>query len=284
MVAGLALAVTILIILVLKTKVHAFLALIIAASIAGIVGGMKPTLVADTISAGFGSTLASIGIVIGLGVMIGRILEVSGAAETLAYALLKAVGKKKEEWAMAIAGYVVSIPIFVDSAFVILNPLVKALSKRTGKSVVSLGVALAVGLVITHSLVPPTPGPLGVAGIFGVDIGLMIALGLAFAVPIMIAGVLYAKWIGKKIYQVPNEEDNGFIRPTQQAAYQEFVELASAREKELPSLGRSLLPILLPILLIFLNTTLTALELDSGIYSVLIFLGKPIIEIGRAHV
>lgn len=279
MVAGLALAVTILIILVLKTKVHAFLALIIAASIAGIVGGMKPTLVADTISAGFGSTLASIGIVIGLGVMIGRILEVSGAAETLAYALLKAVGKKKEEWAMAIAGYVVSIPIFVDSAFVILNPLVKALSKRTGKSVVSLGVALAVGLVITHSLVPPTPGPLGVAGIFGVDIGLMIALGLGFAVPIMIAGVLYAKWIGKKIYQVPNEEDNGFIRPTQQTAYQEFVELATTREKELPSLGRSLLPIVLPIILIFLNTTLTALELDNGMYGILIFLGKPIIAV-----
>lgn len=180
---------------------------------------------------------------------------------------------------MAIANYVVSIPIFVDSAFVILNPLVKALSKRTGKSVVSLGVALAVGLVITHSLVPPTPGPLGVAGIFGVDIGLMIALGLGFAVPIMIAGVLYVKWIGKKIYQVPNEEDNGFIRPTQQVAYQEFVELAPTREKELPSLGRSLLPIVLPIILIFLNTTLTALELDNGMYGIMIFLGKPIIAV-----
>jgi gluconate:H+ symporter, GntP family len=279
MVAGLVLGVIALIFFVLKTKVHAFLALIIAASIAGLVGGMEPAKVADTISAGFGSTLASIGIVIGLGVMIGRILEVSGAAETLAYSLIKFVGRKKEEWAMAIAGYIVSIPIFVDSAFVILNPLVKALSKKTGKSVISLGVALAVGLVITHSLVPPTPGPLGVAGIFGVDIGLMIGLGLVFAIPIMIAGVLYAKWLGKKIYQVPDDTELGFTRPNKQAAYQEFIELASTRENDLPSLSRSLVPIVLPILLIFLNTTLTALELTTGFYGILIFLGKPIIAV-----
>lgn len=154
MVIGLVIAVIILIFLVLKTKIHAFLALIIAASIAGIVGGMAPVDVANKISAGFGNTLASVGIIVGLGVMMGRILEVSGAAETLAYSLIKSVGRKKEEWAMAIAGFIISIPIFVDSAFVILNPLVKSLSKKTGKSVVAIGVALASGLVITHSLVP----------------------------------------------------------------------------------------------------------------------------------
>lgn len=279
MVVGLVLAVVILIFLVLRTKIHAFLALIIAASIAGIVGGMAPGKVADTISAGFGSTLASIGIVIGLGVMIGRILEVSGAAETLAYSLIRFVGKKKEEWAMAIAGYIVSIPIFVDSAFVILNPLVKALSKKTGKSVISLGVALAVGLVITHSLVPPTPGPLGVAGIFGVDIGLMIALGLLFGIPIMIVGVLYAKWLGNRIYQIPDDSDAGFSRPDTKIAYQEFLDLADKKSAELPSLSKSLLPILIPIILIFLNTTLSAMELTTGFYEILIFLGKPIIAV-----
>lgn len=279
MVVGLVLAVVILIFLVLRTKIHAFLALIIAASIAGIVGGMAPVKVADTISAGFGSTLASIGIIIGLGVMIGRILEVSGAAETLAYSLIRFVGKKKEEWAMAIAGYIVSIPIFVDSAFVILNPLVKALSKKTGKSVISLGVALAVGLVITHSLVPPTPGPLGVAGIFGVDIGLMIALGLLFGIPIMIVGVLYAKWLGNRIYQIPDDSDAGFSRPDTKIAYQEFLDLADKKYAELPSLSKSLLPILIPIILIFLNTTLSAMELTTGFYEILIFLGKPIIAV-----
>ena len=279
LIAGLLLGVIILILLVLKTKIHVFLALLIAASIAGLIGGMAPATVADTITAGFGSTLASIGIVIGLGVMMGRLLEVSGAAETLAYSLIKFVGKKKEEWALAVAGFIVSIPIFVDSAFVILSPLVKALSRKTGKSVVALGVSLAVGLVITHSLVPPTPGPLGVAGIFGVDIGIMIGLGILFGIPMLIAGVLYAKWLGKKIYQIPDDSDSGFIRPDAKMAYNEFVALADERSKELPSLTRSFIPILIPIILIFLNTTLEALELTDGFYSYLIFLGKPIIAV-----
>lgn len=279
LIAGLLLGVIILILLVLKTKIHVFLALLIAASIAGLIGGMAPATVADTITAGFGSTLASIGIVIGLGVMMGRLLEVSGAAETLAYSLIKFVGKKKEEWALAVAGFIVSIPIFVDSAFVILSPLVKALSRKTGKSVVALGVSLAVGLVITHSLVPPTPGPLGVAGIFGVDIGIMIGLGILFGIPMLIAGVLYAKWLGKKIYQIPDDSDSGFIRPDAKMAYNEFVALADERSKELPSLTRSFMPILIPIILIFLNTTLEALELTDGFYSYLIFLGKPIIAV-----
>lgn len=279
LIAGLLLGIIILILLVLKTKIHVFLALLIAASIAGLIGGMAPATVADTITAGFGSTLASIGIVIGLGVMMGRLLEISGAAETLAYSLIKFVGKKKEEWALAIAGFIVSIPIFVDSAFVILSPLVKALSRKTGKSVVALGVSLAIGLVITHSLVPPTPGPLGVAGIFGVDIGIMIGLGILFGIPMLVAGILYAKWLGNKIYQIPDDTESGFIRPDAKMAYNEFVALADERSKQLPSLARSFMPILIPIVLIFINTTLGALELTDGFYSYLIFLGKPIIAV-----
>lgn len=282
MVLGLVIGVAVLILLVLKTKIHAFLALIIAASITGIVGGMEPVKVADTIASGFGGTLGSIGIVIGFGVMMGRILEVSGAAERLAYTLIRFVGKKKEEWAMAIAGYIVSIPIFVDSAFVILNPLVKALSRKTGKSVVTLGIALGIGLVATHHAVPPTPGPLGVAGIFGVDIGLMIGWGLLLSIPIIIVGVLYAQWIGKRIYQLPTEEgdDTDFVRPTTQTAYEEFVQLSDERSKELPSLFRSTLPIILPIFLIFLNTTLVAMDISGGWIDFVLFLGKPIIAVG----
>lgn len=281
MVSGLILGVIVLILLVLKTKIHAFLALIIGASIAGLVGGMVPGDVAGAISAGFGSTLASVGIVIGLGVMMGRILEITGAAETLAYSLIKFVGKKKEEWAMAIAGYIISIPIFVDSAFVILNPLVKTLSKKTGKSVIAIGVSLAVGLVLTHSIVPPTPGPLGVAGIFGVDIGLMIALGLGFGIPLMIVGVLYAKWLGKKIYQLPSDEsESGYVRPEKEMTYPELLEIVNERSKELPSFARSFLPILIPIILIFINTTLSALELTEGFYGIFTFLGTPIIAVG----
>lgn len=286
MIIGLVIGVALLILLVLKTKIHAFIALILAASVTGIVGGMNPSEVVDEITDGFGSTLGSIGIVIGFGVMMGRILEVSGAAEKLAYTLIKKLGQKKEEWAMAAAGYIVSIPIFVDSAFVILNPLVKALSRRTGKSVVALGVALGIGLAATHHAVPPTPGPLGVAGIFGADIGMMILTGLLFSIPIIIAGVFYAKWIGKKIYQVPEAGGDGFTRPDNHQVYQEFVEASKEREKDLPSFSTSIMPILVPILLIFINTTLDALNevgtisINDTVLSYVKFIGNPIIAVG----
>ncbi|SHG26332.1 GntP family permease [Ornithinibacillus halophilus] len=286
MIVGLILGIAFLIFLVLKTKIHAFIALIIAASITGIVGGMDPNEVVAEITNGFGSTLGSIGIIIGLGVMMGRILEVSGAAEKLAYTLIKKLGEKKEEWAMAVAGYVVAIPIFVDSAFVILHPLVKALSRKTGKSVVALGVALAVGLAVTHHAVPPTPGPLGVAGIFGADVGLMILVGLVFSIPIIIVGVLYAKWIGKKIHQVPAEDGEGYVRLEEGAVYQEFLEAVDEREKELPSFTKAIMPILIPIILIFINTTFGALH-DSGVLtlnetvlSYIKFIGNPVIAVG----
>ncbi|MEW4305851.1 GntP family permease [Rossellomorea marisflavi] len=286
MIGGLVVGVILLIFFVVKTKIHAFLALIISASVTGIIGGMAPDKVVGEISTGFGTTLGSIGVVIGFGVMMGKILELSGAAERLAYSLVKTLGKKKEEWAMAAAGYLISIPIFVDSAFVILNPLVKALSRKTGKSVVGLGVALGVGLVATHHAVPPTPGPLGVAGIFGVDIGMMILSGLVFGLGIIIVGVFYAKWIGKKIYQLPAEEGDEFIRPSKQEAYIEFLELEAERTKDLPSLTKSLMPIVFPILLIFFNTTLTALA-DAGTVSVnaqllsyIKFFGNPVIAVG----
>lgn len=279
MVIGLIIAIVLLVFFVLKTKIHAFLALIIAGSIAGIVGGMTPLSVADAITAGFGGTLASVGIVIGMGVMMGRILEVSGAAETLAYSLIRVVGKKKEEWAMAISGFVVSIPIFADSAYIILNSLVRSLSKKTGKSVVGLGVALAFGLMITHAMVPPTPGPIGVAGIFGVDIGVMLAWGIVLGIPILVVGVMYAKWIGKKIYQLPAETGTDYVRPKEVIPYPELLELMDDQAKNLPSLTRAILPIILPVILILMNTTLTALGLTEGYYEILVFLGHPVIAV-----
>ena len=171
MLVGLGIGLLVLILLILKTKVHVFIALIIASCIIGLAGGMAPTAIAGTITKGFGGTLGGIGIIIGLGVMMGQIFEASGAAERMARVFLKLFGKGREEFAMAVTGYVVSIAIFCDSGFVILSPLARALSKETKKSMVSLSVALAGGLVITHSLVPPTPGPLGVAGTFGIDVG-----------------------------------------------------------------------------------------------------------------
>lgn len=175
MLLGLALGIIIMIVLVMKTKVHSFMALLIAAMITGIIGGMPITDVtlADgttqtglitAIQEGFGSTLKSTGIIIGLGVMMGGILEKSGAAEKMAYSFIKLIGQKNEEWALAITGWFISIPVFADSAIVIFAPLCKAMSRVTGKSVVGLALSLAVGLQLTHCLVPPTPGPLTAAG------------------------------------------------------------------------------------------------------------------------
>jgi gluconate:H+ symporter, GntP family len=280
MMVGLVLAIVVLIFLVVKTKVHVFLALIIAASITGLVGGMAPPDVVNAITEGFGSTLGSIAIVIGFGVMMGRILEVSGAAERLAYTIVKVLGKRKEEWAMAITGYIVAIPIFVDSAFIILSPLAKALSKKTGKSIVALAIALAGGAVVIHSAVPPTPGPLGVAGIFGIDIGWMIISGMLFAIPIVIAMVIYAKWLGKRIYQVPSEDGMDWVRPEKQLDVEQWLE--EKEQKELPSLLRSCLPIVVPIVLIFMNTTLNAMEASGPFVDYMTFFGSPVIAVGIA--
>ncbi|ATS98492.1 hypothetical protein BTN65_22795 [Salmonella enterica subsp. enterica serovar Enteritidis] len=174
---GLIVAVFVLVWLVLRTRVHALIAMLAAACIAGLLGGMGIDKTLSVITSGFGTTLGSIGLVIGLGVMMGRLLEVSGAAERIAWSFIKWLGKRREEWALAITGYIVSIPIFVDSAFVILYPVAKALAKSGKRSLLTLGVALAGGLVVTHHTVPPTPGPLGVAGIILLVTGAGGALG-----------------------------------------------------------------------------------------------------------
>lgn len=277
---GLLIAVFVLVYLVLKTRVHAFIAMLIASAIAGLIGGMSVNDTLGAISKGFGGTLGGIGIVIGLGVMMGSVLEVSGAAEKMAYSFIKMLGKKKEEWALAITGYVVSIPIFVDSAFVILYPVAKALAKNGKRSLLTLGVALAGGLVVTHHTVPPTPGPLGVAGLFNVDLGLMLLVGMAMAVLPVIGIVLYAKWLDKKY---PEFNQQVF---TQEELKQKFDDYIESREKKnLPSLGLSLLPIVLPIALIFIkamfdlaakgNAELSA----SGIYQFFAFVGHPMIAL-----
>ncbi|OOF59979.1 gluconate:H+ symporter [Rodentibacter myodis] len=277
---GLIIAVFILIVLVLRTRVHAFIAMLIAASVAGLVGGMSVNDTLGAITKGFGGTLGGIGIVIGLGVMMGSVLEVSGAAEKMAFSFIKFLGKKKEEWALAITGYVVSIPIFVDSAFVILYPVAKALAKNGKRSLLTLGVALAGGLVVTHHTVPPTPGPLGVAGLFGVDIGAMLLVGMSFAVLPVVGIVLYAKWLDKK-YPTFNQE--AFSTEELKQKYDDYIE--KHEKKDLPSLGLSLLPIVLPILLIFIKAILDlAIKSDPTIaemkiYHLFAFIGHPMIAL-----
>lgn len=278
MLIGLFVGLIILILLILKTKIHVFLALIVSSCVIGLVGGMQPGDVVTAITDGFGGTLGSIGIIIGFGVMMGQVFEMSGAAERMAKTFLKIFGKGHEELAMAITGFLVSIPIFCDSGFVILSPLAKAISKNTKKSMVSLSVALAGGLVITHSLIPPTPGPLGVAGTFGVDVGHFLLLGIVIALPMAIACMLYGKWLGKKIYQLPAEDGDGWVRPAYQKPVYTFGDETGSRK--MPSTFAAFAPLLLPIILILLNTVLSALGKTEGIFQIIIFLGKPIIAVG----
>ncbi|MBC8954590.1 GntP family permease [Xenorhabdus sp. PB62.4] len=281
---GLGVAVFTLIFLVLRTRVHVLLAMLIAAVIAGITGGFTISNVIEVITKGFGSTLGSIGIVIGLGIMMGRILEVSGATEQIAYSLIKWLGKKREEWALAVTGYIVSIPIFVNSAFVILYPLAKALAKEGKRNVLAMGVALAGGLVVTHHIVPPTPGPLGVAGIFGVSVGTMMLAGAILAVPCVIGITFYAKWLETKYsdYQVIDiQEDSVNLQQT----HRNYMEEKS--NKPLPSLFFSLLPIVVPIVLILINVVnglLLKIDVFVGkenhfYFQSFDFLGSPIIAL-----
>lgn len=285
MLLGLALGIIVMILLVMKTKVHSFMALLIAAMITGIIGGMpiSDVTLADgttqtglitAIQDGFGSTLKSTGIIIGLGVMMGGVLEKSGAAEKMAYSFIKLIGQKNEEWALAITGWFISIPVFADSAIVIFAPLCKAMSRVTGKSVIGLALSLAVGLQLTHCLVPPTPGPLTAAGMLNVDVGTMIIGGALISIPMLIVVVFYTKWIGKQIYQIPTA-DGGFDKKEYIKSMDELNAMMDA--KPLPGFWVSVAPIIIPIVLILLKTVLDFVGVGNAFID---FFGSPIVALG----
>jgi len=202
---ALVLGITTIIVIVLRTRLDAFVALLLASLVTGFVAGVPaPDLIAS-ITLGFGNTLAAIGIVIGLGVGIGKILEVSGAADSLARAFVRAMGRGREHYAMAGTGAVVSIPVFCDSGYVIMNPLARSIARRINGRYVTLALALGAGMTVTHHLVPPTPGPLAAAGIIGADLGALIVAGLVFALLLLPVVVVYAAWIGPKLEPLINE-------------------------------------------------------------------------------
>ncbi len=288
MLIGLIVGIAVMVVLVSKTKVHTFIALMIASGITGIIGGMPfvnvtqedgttITGLVTSIQDGFGNTLKSTGIIIGLGVMMGGILEKSGAAEKMAYSFIKAVGKKKEEWALAITGWFIAIPVFADSAIVIFAPLCKAISKVTGKSLIGLALAMAAGLQLTHCLVPPTPGPTTAASMLGADVGQMIICGSLVSIPMLIVAVFYCQSIGKKIYQIPTD-DGGFERKEFKQEYIKSMEELDRMigQKKLPGLGVSIAPIIVPLILILANTIVGMMGQSI---SILAFLGSPIVAL-----
>ena len=248
-----------------KYNFHPFLSLLLAAIVMGFVGGLNESEVTSTLMNGFGKTLGSIGIIIAFGTIIGAYLEKSGGAKSLASWILKIIGKDRSALAMNITGFIVSIPVFCDSGFIILSTLNKAISKRTKIPLVVLGISLAAGLYATHVFVPPTPGPLAAAAALEADLGLVIILGLIIAIPVSLIGFLWANYIGKKLGSEVSEN----------------LELESKIDK-LPKVSLSFLPIIVPIILIALKSISNYPTLPFGggtILEIINFIGHPVVAL-----
>ncbi len=235
-------AVALLLFFVLKLKISAFVSLLITAIYVGIVAGMPLKDVTVAIQNGMAGTLGFVATVVGLGAIFGQMLESSGGAESLAHYLLKKFGTKRAPWAMVITGFIVAIPVFLDVGFIILVPIIYALSRDSKKSLLFYGIPLLAGLAVTHSFIPPTPGPVAVADIINVQLGWVILLGVILGFPTaVIAGPLWGKYISKKIYLEPPVEFESSVEKNYD-------------ENNLPSFRLIAVIISVPLLLILINT------------------------------
>ncbi|WP_327291353.1 GntP family permease [Salimicrobium flavidum] len=215
------------------------------------------------IVSGFGNTLAGVGVLIGLGVIFGQFLAASGAIKKIAQSLLKVFGKEKSPAGLALTGSTVGIPVYFDAAFVILTGLIKSLSKKTGISIVSFVTALGVGLIVSHSMIAPTPGPLVVAENTSADLGLFIVYGLLCAIPAtLVGGYFYGMFIGKRVKQQNYTEHST-----------SEIDAVKNREEPKISTGLSYAILLLPIVLILLNTVTDLLAEGTGFATAIGFIG-----------
>lgn len=204
--------VAILLVLILRFKIQAFISLLIASITVGIVAGVSPREIVFVMQEGMGNTLGFVALVVGLGAIFGAILEQSGGAEALAKYLLAKFGDKKASWALMLTGFLVAIPVFFDVAFIILIPMIYSLQRRTKKSLLLYAMPLLAGLAITHAFIPPTPGPVAVADILKADLGWVILFGIIVGVPTaIVSGPLFANFIAKRIHiEAPKLTNDGF--------------------------------------------------------------------------
>ncbi|WP_093443397.1 GntP family permease [Variovorax sp. 770b2] len=254
-----------LILLITRWRVHPFIALTLAAGFLGLTSGMPVDLVMKSFQEGFGGVLGFVGIVLGLGTMLGKMMAESGGADRIARTLIDAFGKERVHWAMMFAAFLVGIPLFFEIGFVLLIPLVFIVARRTGVSLIRVGIPLLAGLSVVHGLVPPHPGPLLAIGVFGADIGKTIFYGLLVGLPTaMIAGPIFGKFISK---YVPGE-----------ASPELLAQLAREPEaRELPGFGITLVTILLPVALMLLKTFAdVALDEKNVVRQWMDFIGHPI--------
>ncbi|MGF6990950.1 GntP family gluconate:H+ symporter [Lachnospiraceae bacterium PM6-15] len=276
-------AIVAMILMISKFKIHPFLSILLVSLVLGVIGGIPFAAVTDAegnvtdgiatvIGNGFSSTFTSIGIVIIFGAMIGTFLEATGAALKLADLVIKVVGPKHPELAIELMGWVVSIPVFCDSGFVVLNPIRKALVKRTGASSVAMTMCLSAGLYASHVFIPPTPGPIAAANTLGIGNHMLLVMGFGalVSIPALAGAYFFAKHIGKKVKSKDELEAEETVQ-----TYEELVKSYG----KLPSGLMSLAPILVPILLMALSNVSSILGWTGALSTACIFLGTPIIAL-----
>jgi Gnt-I system low-affinity gluconate transporter len=266
-------AIGLLFLLVIKLKIHAFISLLITSIFVGIFTGMPLMDIIKGVQDGMGSILGFIAIVVGIGSIFGEILQASGGAEALSRTMLKKFGEERSSWAMMTTGFIIAIPVFLDVGFIILVPMVYALSRKTKKSVLYYAIPLLAGLAVTHAFIPPTPGPIAVAEIIDVPLGWVILFGFIVGFPTaIVAGPIFGKYIAKKIHIDPPEITEEQILQTE------------SKYQDLPSFGWVVFLIALPLGLI-LASTFADLAVKSDWVSsnkfleVVQFLGHPFIAL-----
>jgi len=232
-------SIALLLLLILQFKIQAFLALLIASMVAGILAGMPPTTIIDSMKKGMGDTLGFVATVVGLGALFGALLERTGGARSLADYMLEKMSLERAPWAMVGTGLIVSIPVFFDVAFIILVPIIYALQRQTGKSLLFFGMPLLAGLAVAHGFIPPTPGPVAVAHILGADLGYVILFGLVIGIPTaVISGPIFGSYVSNKI----------------EVAIPDYMEETTEDKKSHVAPGMIITIIFIPILLMVINT------------------------------
>ncbi|MEE3700864.1 GntP family permease [Mannheimia haemolytica] len=266
-------AIIIMIYMIAKWKVHPFLALMSISIALALVAGLPLAKIPTIVGEGFSNTFKSIGIVIIFGAIIGTILEKTGAALKLADMVVKVVGQKRPELAMLIMGWVVGIPVFCDSGFVVLNPIREAIRKKILANPVGMAVALSAGLYASHVFIPPTPGPIAAAGAVGLSHNLLLVIGMGFVVsiPVLIASYFFAKYVGKQVSVMEEAQADQVISQS----YEDLIK----QYGKLPSGFLSLAPIFMPILLMAIGSIakIVGVSGDFGVF--LQFVGNPIIAL-----
>ena len=268
---SLLIAIAVIIVSISKWKIHPFLALMGVSLVLAIIVGIPLTSIPNMLGAGFSGTFTSIGIVIILGALIGSILEKTGGALKLAEVVVKIVGKKHPDLAMEIMGWIVSIPVFCDSGFVILDPIRSSLQKKTGYSSVAMSMCLSAGLYTSHVFIPPTPGPIAAANTLGVGNHLLLVIGIGalVSIPCLIVAYFYANYIGKK---VKTEED---MQDKSEESYNALLKSFG----KLPSAFLSFAPIVVPIVAMALGSISDMAGWTGAVDVFLNFIGTPIIAL-----